>query len=298
MRTEPSLYDIASTQGGVVRREQAIQSGLSKRQIEHRVTEGDWATVTAGGYRIIAMSGQLNLARSAVALLPGACVSHFSAAAIHRLRMVPTDEVSVTVHARTTHTFPGVRVFRSFDLAATHMVEHKGLPVTSLPRTVVDIAACIPQRRLEAAVDELLADQRIGVAEIREVLDAVARRGRNGVVSLRSILDARSDGPVKASRLERIGLSLLRSAQFASFKLEYAIPWAPRQRFDVAFPLQRLAIEWDSRRWHTQKQAFDRDRERDRVALEHGWRILRFTWSDVSDRPDLVVESIRTVLDS
>jgi very-short-patch-repair endonuclease len=79
-------------------------------------------------------------------------------------------------------------------------------------------------------------------------------------------------------------------------RLEFSIPWDPERRFDAAYPAARLAIEWDSRRWHELSDAFSRDRERDRQSLLHGWRVLRFTWVDVTERPTEVVETVRSLL--
>jgi very-short-patch-repair endonuclease len=59
-----------------------------------------------------------------------------------------------------------------------------------------------------------------------------------------------------------------------------------RRRFDDAYPDHRLAIEWDGRRkYHGQFAAFEADRLRDREALLNGWRVVRFTWNDVNNRP-------------
>jgi very-short-patch-repair endonuclease len=296
MSTQSNVYRLASTQGGVIRREQAFGSGMSRGQVERRLATGEWQRVSTGGYRLIKMSGRLNTVRAAVAILPHATVSHFSAAAVHDIPAVPTDVVSVTVHAQTTHTFPGVRVYRSLDLEEGHLRKSGGLPTTTLERTVVDLAACLKPRHLGIVVDEVLASGRCDVADLRRVLDTVARRGRRGVVALRSVLDERSEGPAKASRLERHGIQLLEGAGLDDFSVEYTIPWTSNRRFDVAFVADRVAVEWDSRRWHTQKEAMRNDRERDRDAVAHGWRVLRFTWEDVQDTPTDVIDTIRTVL--
>ncbi|MGI9585612.1 MAG: endonuclease domain-containing protein, partial [Acidimicrobiia bacterium] len=96
------------------------------------------------------------------------------------------------------------------------------------------------------------------------------------------------------SRLESMGNEVLRSSGVDGFTTEYPIPWSPTHRFDVAFPDAELAVEWDSRRWHSQAQAFDSDRFRDRSAILHGWRVLRFTWTDVNRQPDLVLRTVQS----
>ena len=296
MHPYTTILQIASQQGGVIRRDQAAEAGFTMNQIDWRVSTGEWTLVTKGGYRLIAMPGRLSLLRSAAAVLPDANVSHFSAAALHDLSGLPSETVSVTVPSKTTHAFPGVQVFRNDDLASAHLSTVRGLRVTGLPRTVVDLASMLTLRHLEFVVDDLLASGRCKVADLRLVLDSVARRGKPGVRAMRTVLDARSAADENRSQLERAGGALLSDAGFTGYRDEYPIPWASNQRFDVAFPTHRLAIEWDSIRWHTSKRSFQADRRRDRLAVEHGWRVLRFTWVDVHESPISTIETIRVVL--
>ncbi len=123
-----------------------------------------------------------------------------------------------------------------------------------------------------------------------------ARRGKPGVGALRAELENWIGPTRNESVLERAGNRLLTSAGIEGWESEHTIPWSRDKRFDVAFPKNQVAIEWDSRRWHAQGQAFEADRERDVAAQANGWRILRFTWSDVHDRPGYVIDTIRAVL--
>ena len=67
-------------------------------------------------------------------------------------------------------------------------------------------------------------------------------------------------------------------------------------RVDLAYPDSRLVIEGDSREWHGDEYTFQADRVRDNIAQLAGWRILRFTWYDITQRPDYVITSIRRAL--
>ena len=136
------------------------------------------------------------------------------------------------------------------------------------------------------------------IKKMGRVVDQVGRRGKPGIRKIRSILEDRGPAVRKGSPLERRGASLLRIGGLPEPEFEYPIPWDSDRRFDVAFPRDTLAIEWDSRRWHELSEAFSRDRERDRQALLHGWRVVRFTWSDVVEHPGEVVETVRRLLDS
>lgn len=296
MHSDSNIDGIAASQGGVVTRAQAIDSGLTPGQIQNRLGSKRWLPIGRGTYRIFAMEGPLNLLRAAAASLPMAVVSHFSASVIHGVQRIDRKTVSVLVHSQTTHDFPGVRVFRCHDLSNQHIVTVAGLPTTTVARTVVDMASILRPRHLESVVDDVVAAQQTSMPELREVLRSVARRGKPGVQSLRAILDDRLGVSHSMTILERKGAKLLTEAGLAGFTTEYPIPWSTHRRFDVAYPMRRLAIEWDSRRWHMQAEAFDRDRARDREAIVHGWRVLRFTWEDVTHHQESVVETVRATM--
>ena len=296
MNTDAIVHNIAATQGGVVTRRQAIDAGLTSDQVDARLRSHRWRPLTAGCYRVFDMTSHLDLVRAAVTVLPDAVASHFSAAAIHGMNKVDTTEASVLVHSRTTHVFPRVRVFRCHDLDSSHVATVDGIPTTTVARTIVDIAPLLSCPHLEVVVDDVVAAHLVSIAEIRRVLDSVARRGKPGVRSLRSVLNDRAHDGQPVSALERVGNKLLVDEGLANFEIEFPIPWSQNQRFDVAFVAHRVAVEWDSRRWHTQKKAFQSDRQRDRDALLHGWRVLRFTWEDVQVRPVTVVATVRALI--
>ena len=67
-------------------------------------------------------------------------------------------------------------------------------------------------------------------------------------------------------------------------------------KIDIAFPAARLAIEIDSWAWHTDPVRFARDREKGNAIVAAGWRLLRFTWRDVTEHPDRCVDLIRSEL--
>jgi len=298
MNPDRMLTEIAVEQGGAVRHDQVRSCGFTKGQIDQRVRDGRWRPLGRFGYRIVDMSGSMNLVRAAVATLPNAVASHDSAAEVHEIPKLRRGLATVLVHSRTTHFFPGVVVHRCHDLRDEHIVEVAGLAMTSVPRTIVDLAPFLTRRHVAAVLESVIAEQRIGIAAVERVVEQVARRGKPGIRKIRSILDDRRSGPRNGSPLERRGADVLRVGGLPEPRFEYPIPWDPDRRFDAAFPLERLAIEWDSRRWHELADAFARDRERDRQALLHGWRVVRFTWTDVVDHPSEVVDTVHRLLKS
>ncbi len=288
---------LAARQGGVITLPQALGCGLSMSAIKRRVRRGDWQRLFRSVYRLIDMVDPKNLVRAAIAALPSAIASHETAAELHAIPSVQRGMAVVSVHTRSTHTFPGVTVHRNHDLSASHSCLVGGIPATSLPRTVFDMGQIVSEKQLRRIVDDLIAQRRVTVEELRIINDEVAKRGKPGSTSMRSVLAERAEGAEKtATRLELKGLAVLREAGLPEPVLEYPIPWNTTKRFDAAYPEAQVAIEWDSLRWHGLIDSFERDRRRDRAALLHGWSVLRFTWKDVTDHPLDVVTTVRAVL--
>jgi hypothetical protein len=296
MNHDRELTELAAQQGGVIRHDQAFERGFTTGQIAHRIRIGRWQRLGRFGYRVIDMDGMTNLVRAAVAVLPDAVVSHESAAEIHDFPKMPKGIASVSVHSRTTHDFPGVVVHRCHDLLKEHIEEVVGLPITSIPRTIVDLSTRLTSNHLTAVFGSLITEGRVVTDEIQLVVDHVARRGKPGIQMIRTILEERESGPRDGTPLERLGAQVLRTYGIPEPAFEFPLPWDPEKRFDAAFPHAKLAIEWDSRLWHDREDSFERDRERDRQALLHGWRVVRFTWSDVMQRPDEVADTVRRLL--
>ena len=247
---------------------------------------------------MLAMESQIDRVRAAIAVLPSAVVSHSSAAFFHGIGSAPKLPPTVTVHSSTTHQFPGVLVVRCRDLVEAHITRRSGVPVTTPARTIVDLAARLPIVHVESILDDAVAARLTTVALVSDVLSAVARRGKPGVATMRAVLEDRTAGEHPRSVLEARTHRLLSGAGIRNYVTEFPIPWSPRQRFDIAFIDEMVAVELDSRRWHQQSNAFQSDRNRDRDAVVNGWRLLRFTWSDVHERPHHVLRTIRTVVAS
>ena len=296
MHSDRAVARLAVRQGGVIRSGQAFECGFTKGQIDQRVRDGRWTPIGRFGYRVVDMEGLLNLVRAAVATLPNAVVSHEAAAEIHDFPKMPRGVASVSVHSRTTHEFPDVIVHRCHDLEEDHIVQVSDLPITSIPRTVVDLSAGLTTGHLAAVLSSLITERRVVTSEVQAVVDRVARRGKPGIRKIRMILGERDLGPRDGTPLERLGAEVLRIRGIPEPLFEFPMPWNPEKRLDAAFPDSGLGIEWDSRKWHELEEAFASDRERDRKALLHGWRIVRFTWADVTQRPDEVAEAVRRLL--
>ena len=264
--------------------------------ISRRVSAGFLARVKSGVYRTFTPPNEDAVLRGAVLSLRSAVVSHASAARVHGLVVPAGGRPVVTVPASTTHAFPGVEVRRTADLSRRHWIVKTGLPVTTLPRTIFDLASCSETNAYSELVDGLLTGQRLKLGQLAELLGEIGGKGKPGTSLVRAVVGERSvHGDEDATPLERLGLNVLRSGGCFPDAVQYDPGFVPAVRFDAAYLGSKVAIEWDSRRWHTSVERFQSDRDRDRVAATHGWITLRFTWDDLKTGPDRVISQVRQV---
>jgi hypothetical protein len=299
MQRDLELGALAASQASFISGRQAADHGLTPAAIRWRVEQKLWTRARNGLYQVNGVSGDFRgLIRGAVAILPDAAISHESAPELHEFPCIPKGRAVVTVHARTTHSYPGVTVHRSQDLAPDHIVMVDNLKTTSIARTLVDLAAVSRKGMVARAMDEMLSSGRLRIEELVSMFDETARPGRTGSKTIRELLDERvGDELVSASKLERIGMDLFHHGGIPRPEWQYPAPWNPDERIDFAWPACFAGVEGDSRRWHTRVADFERDRRRDRLSLLQHWTILRFTWFDFTKRPDEVLAQVRQLLE-
>jgi predicted transcriptional regulator of viral defense system len=290
------VNEFAASHGGVVTSDALRQSGFTRNMIDGRVRRHGWVSVGRGAYRLFPARDHLDTLAAALAVLERAVVSHESAAELHGIRRVPWGTSVVTTHTRTTHDFAGVEIHRAHDLDDWHLTRVEGFPVTTVARTVVDLAMTRSVGHVGAIVDDLVSRKQLSLDDLEAVAQAVGRRGKPGTLTVRTVIERRIGVDRSESELERRARRLIAEAGLPMPRPEYPIPWAPHRRFDDAYPKIRLALEWDSVRYHGQLETFELDRQRDRDAVINGWRIVRFTWKDVTERPDRVIATIATLL--
>jgi hypothetical protein len=205
----------------------------------------------------------------------------------------------VTVPVRRSNRYPGVDVRQKTDLTPEQVVWKAGLPVTTPARTIIDLAAQLGVKRLARLVDWTVAQGLTSHESVLGLFTDLGRRGKPGTQKLRRVIEDRGGTPDRdPSELESRLLDLIDRASLPPPTREFKAPWLTptNGRVDLAYREHLLVIEADGRRWHTQADAFLTDRERDNLAQLAGWRVLRFTWWDIEQRPEYVVLTIRRAL--
>ena len=293
MDADRILADIASAQHSVVTRGQALDRGLSRAALEHRLAQGRLLRMHSGVYRLDGHPGSWHQTLTAAVLAagPGAVVSHRGAAFLHRLAGVdPRAEVSVD--AGRAPRLPGLRIHRVAALGRPDVGSTDDIPCTRPARTVIDLAAVVEPASLEIALDDALSRRLITVRYLQRRIDALGRQGRGGLGTLVHLLGQRSGGrPRTQSELERRLLRALSDGGLPQPRTQHevALPDGGKAYLDFAYPEAMLGIEADSYRHHSSRTDWRRDRTRNNLLVGLGWRILPVTWDDlVPDPTDLL----------
>jgi hypothetical protein len=300
LEAERRWLQLAASQAGAVSRAQMLGVGGTSSTITRRVADGRLTVRLPGVFAVTGTPDSVDQRRW-VALLaagPDAVLSFETAARIHRLSTVAGRGPTVlTVPHSGWQRLPGITVHQLNDLAGDHVVHIEGMPVTSLVRTIVDLAATWRRGRLRIAVEDAVAARWTTDAEIGDCLRSVARRGKPGVRNLAAVLDDR--GPGKAtptSQLERDFLVLVRRSPLSEPVSQYPLPRddGVRNLADAAWPHVKLIVEVDGRRWHQRLADMKKDRDRDLKAAAAGWQVVRLLHEHVVGAPE---ETIRELLE-
>lgn len=300
---ERAVADVAEDQHGVFTLDQVVHVGGDRQTVWRRLDTGRWETTGSPGvYRIggTPRTWEQDLMALVLAAGPGTAASHRSAAA---LLGIPgfgrggTPEVTTPRSRR--HRQAGVVVHRSRVLPTGHLTCIAGIPVTRVPRTLVDLAGVLHPARTQRAVENCLSAGSLRLDDLRDVTSVLATRGRPGIGVMRAILDAREPGYVAlASELEAKFLDLVRRAGLPEPRRQLstgdAASWIGR--VDFAYSEARLVVELDGRRHHTGMLDREADRARDNRLVAAGWRVVRFTWSDITVHADRVVTLLGKLL--
>jgi len=168
----------------------------------------------------------------------------------------------------------------------------EAIPVTSIARTILDLAEILPERRLTRAFEE--AD-RLQLLDMKALSELRKRSlGRHGLASLDALLsESHSSPPGTRSELERLFYELCRNAGLPRPALNLIVAGF---EVDAAWPDQKLIVELDGYAFHHTRAAFERDRLRDAALQTAGHRVLRITYRRLSYEPDAVVAAIRALL--
>jgi predicted transcriptional regulator of viral defense system len=251
---EAALAEMAARSHGVVTRGQLLRAGITNEEIRQRLCNGSLQHQHRGVYRVghRARSVEATFVAAVWACGDGAVLSGRAAAYLWGLIKGSAPSPEVTAPAkRRVH---GVTTHRARSIERT---THRGVPITTVPRTLVDLAADLSLDALARACHEAGVRYDTTQSQVEAVL---AKRGpTRGAANLRAILTG--DVQVTLSLLERAFLKRLREA---GLPLPRTNKRAHGRRVDCRWPDHRLTVELDSYRYHRSRHAWEQDRRRER----------------------------------
>jgi very-short-patch-repair endonuclease len=267
---------LAERQHGVVSRAQILELPVGADVIDRRLKLGRLRQLHRGvytiGHRLLTQDGRWMAA--VLACGSRAVLSHRAAAALWGMRGGTWVEVTVP-SGRPPRD--GIQVHRAV-LPRDERTTHRGIPTTTVPRTLLDLSAVVAKR-----TDPL---------SLHDLAERYPRRP--GLKALKALLNEASIGAVIfRSELEE---------RFQDFLITAGLPHPQTNvivegyEVDCAWPVQRLIVELDGHATHSTAHAFELDRARDRGLEAAGWRVIRITWRQLEQESELVEADLRRLL--
>jgi predicted transcriptional regulator of viral defense system/very-short-patch-repair endonuclease len=280
-RSDRLIAALSAPQHGVVARSQLLATGVTRRQIAARLDSGRLHRMHRGVYAVGHRPTTEDGLWLAAVLACGAraTLSHRSAGALRGLTGDGPHPAVTTPRALRPRSIEHHRA----TLSPADRTTVRGIAVTSVARTLVDLAHILGGESLERAVREA---QFRGWWHERQIRDALTRRPST---RLRAYLG--DVAPMQSTLEER----------FLRLCARHRIPrpltqQGRRPRLDFVWPRERVVVEVDGWEAHRTRAAFQRDRTTTNALQLDGFLVLRFTWEDVNWRPALVAAQVRRAL--
>jgi hypothetical protein len=284
-----AIAALAKRQHGYVKRAQLLSLGLSRQAIGRRIKAGRLIPVYAGVYAV-GHTPTHPLERAHGALLacgPGAVLSHGSAATVWSISkhwQMPFEVTTPGVrrrHGITTHR----AVLRRDDVT-----RNLGIRCTSTARTLLDIAPRLTAKQLTRAVNDLRHAHHLRLEQLAELLERYPRH--RGAPLLRPFV-AHRRGPTRSGIEDA----------FLEFTRRYGLPEplinvkVNGREVDAFFPVERVIVELDSWGFHSDRDTFEGDRDRDAAMLEVDLPTVRITWERLTETAEREAKRLHAILE-
>jgi very-short-patch-repair endonuclease len=287
---ERAVAGIAGRQDNVISRDQLLGAGLGRGAIAHRVKAGTIQRLHWSVY-LLGAAPPTPMARARAAALAcgdDAVVSHRSAAEVFGLLPQSGGAVDVTVAARNFAPREGITRHRVAHLPGQDVTSVRGLRVTSIARTICDLAATESRNDVMRAFQEALYRRVVTPRALGAVLTREPRR--KGAPVIHSLID---DPRMTRSERERLLLKLIDQADLPKPVSNVQLHG---HLVDIFWPDQRLILEFDGWGAHGHRLAFDKDRKRDQKLVAAGYRVVRVTDKQLLEEPLAVIVRIAQAL--
>jgi len=289
-----AIAAVATRQDGAVSTEQLTAAGLGRGAIHLRVRRGRLHSVHRGVYAVghprLTPRGHMWAAVLACGGPDAAVLSHRTAAAVWDLLPSPAKFDVTTL--RAAHSTPKLRVHRSTTLIPADITHHNGLPVTTVARTLIDLATTLTPHRLERVVHRA---EHLRLLDTHSLDAQFARASGRRTKALRQALETleNHDPDITRSTLEERFLALIADAGLPRPQTNVMVGG---HEVDFFWPEHRLIVETDGAATHLTATAFENDRKRDAELTILGYRVVRFTRRQVLKQPRATLATLVLLL--
>jgi very-short-patch-repair endonuclease len=284
---ERRLAGLAGRQYGVVTREQLHALGVGETGIRERLRTDRLHRLHRGVYAVghRALPAKAHWMAAVLACGEGAALSHVAAAAHHQIRASSAVLIDVTAPTRSgRRRQPGIRLHRSGRLGKEDVTVHEGIPVTTVARTLLDLADVLNRQALKRAIDEA---EYLRLLDMTALIAAVDRNpGRSGAKLLEAAGGALE---LTESVLEDRFLAMVERRGLARPRVG---AWVAGYRVDFHWPEAKLVVELDGFAAHGTRARFESDRRRDRRLGREGVRTIRLTASALTYDEDAIADEL------
>ncbi len=286
---EAVIGRLASRAHGVVTRKELLAAGIGRDEIQNRLGIGSLIAVHRGVYRAGHVAPSLEAQYLAAVKACGEDALLAGAAAGHLWGIVKGSAPLPEVITRAERRVPGVTVHRARRTGIDDRTVYRGIPITTVPRTLLHLAATMREQKLARTCHEAGVLHGTTPAQVDSLLARFP--SASGAGKLRRVLHG--EAPVTLSRLEARFLSRVRAAGLPAPETNKLVDG---RRVDCRWPARCLTIELDGYRYHSSRHAWELDRRREREARARGDEFRRYSWSDVVEDPTLMIAELHALL--
>jgi hypothetical protein len=279
----PRLDRIGRRQRGLVTTKQLDEIGMGRAAREKAASAGRLTRVRRGVYLLpgVQPTWETTVLAAVLAAGPGAVASHWTAARVWDLfDNLPPDAATLSVHvtAPRERRLEGAAVHRR-QLDGRECARRRDVPVTSVARTLFDLASVMDAENLGRCTDEALRRGLLNLRELHRLSEAHRGGGRRCLRPLRRVLAERLPGFDPGAndweqRMDRLWGELGLPAAARQYRVTAN---GCHYRVDRAIPELRLAVEWVGKEFHGQRGRFARDRIRISNLVLAGWDVIEVT---------------------
>jgi very-short-patch-repair endonuclease len=284
MSPDALLRDVARRQHGVFTLGQVLECGFTRPVVRRRLERRVWEEVLGRVYRVAA-SRPVDWRQRQIALVlaTGGVSAGLAAAALHDLAASPRRPEILL--GRAPRRDLGAVVHTTCALAPIDCTEVDGISVTTVARTLVDLAGRCPRGAFEDMLDTAIVRRLVTVDRLRDRAEALWAPRRSGCAVVLELLKARHAADARAAnRWEARVLRTVRQLGLPEPRLNHRVRVGGRVRYlDLAWPDAKVAVEFDGFVPHSTRRVFDDDRARQNDLVADRWTVFRVTATMLRD---------------